>query len=319
MTLPKRTAIIVSAHRLYPTIEACLRGFQAIADRDEDLIFVNNGSSAPLANLISESFPHITTVNLNRNGFFCAGYNAGIRVALDRNYDFILITNADTEIANPSFLKELLDAAERWPKAAFLGPLVYYRKKSAIQNTIFKYPSIGHNVVHWLPWRLFRGAYDHIPGKEEAVGFLNGVCVLCRVAALREFGLMDEKYGGYVEDADWSWRAQQSGWSSVFVPVPSIVHHEELEGYEYFSFKSFLLKRNTVLWYLKTGRRISALAYALASIGLACIRTFCARNGSIREKHRKFLHCLTLCYRRMILGSGLEHSNSPEEWNLQLQ
>jgi N-acetylglucosaminyl-diphospho-decaprenol L-rhamnosyltransferase len=319
MNLPNRTAIVVSAHRPYPTIETCLRGFQSIVDRKEDLIFVNNGSSAPLLRLVSGMFPDITLVNLSRNDLFCAGYNAGIRMALDRNYDFVLIANADTEVVNPSFISELLAAAGRWPKAAFLGPLVYYRNRESIQNTRLQFPSITHNVIHWIPWRLFPGIYDRVPVKEGGVGFLNGVCVLCRAAALREFGLMDEQYGGYVEDADWSWRARKSGWSSVFVPIPSIIHHEEREGYEHFSFKSFLLKRNTVLWYLKAGCRASALAYALASIGLVWIRILSAQNGSIREKHQRFLRDLTRCYRRMILGSGLELSKPSEEWGLQIQ
>jgi N-acetylglucosaminyl-diphospho-decaprenol L-rhamnosyltransferase len=319
MTLPNRTAVVVSAHRPYPTIDACLQGFQSIVERKEDLIFVNNGSSAPLMRLVSEKFPEITMINLSRNGLFCAGYNAGIRAALDKNYDFVLIANADTEIVNPLFISELLEAAGRWPKAAFLGPMVFFRNRESIQNTRLQFPSIFQNLLYWIPWRLFPDLFNGNRLKEGKVGFLNGVCVLCRVAALREFGLMDEQYGGYVEDADWSWRARESGWSSVFVPVPSIIHHEEHEGYEYFSFKSFLLKRNTVLWFLKAGRRLSALAYALASIGLAWIRIMSAQNSSIRGKHQQFLRDLSRCYRRMIFSSGLDLPKPSEEWDLQIQ
>jgi hypothetical protein len=298
----------VSAHRPYPTLEACLRGFQSIVDREEDLIFVNNGSSASLVKLVSGNFPGITSITLGQNRLFCAGYNAGIRVALDRNYEFVLMVNADTEIANPSFIEELLKASGRWPKAAFLGPLVYFRSRNAVQVTRFSFPSVVRNFLNWIPWRLFPHIIDRPHLTEGKVGYLNGVCVLCRSAALREFGLMDERYGGYIEDADWSWRARKHGWSSIFIPVPSIIHHEEFEGYEHFSFKSLLLKRNTVLWFLKAGRRSSATVYALFSLALACVRMLRAENDFIRAKHKIFVRALRKCYRTMLLGTGLSNS-----------
>ena len=302
MTLSNRTAIVISSHRPYPSLDSCLHGFLSIVDQPEDLIFVNNGSSAELARLISSKFPEISIINLSRNGLFCAGYNAGIRAALEKNYQFVLIVNADTEVADPGFINELLAAARRWPKAAFLGPLVYYRDKTTIQNTRFHFPSVARNAVTWIPWRLFPGHRHTLPLREEEAEFLNGVCVLCRCAALREFGLMDEQYGGYVEDADWSWRARKHGWSSVYVPKPGIIHHEEAEGYEYFSFKSFLLKRNTVLWFLKAGYRFSALAYALASIGLAWVRMIKAGRNSAGRRYRQFLRNLNRTYQNMLFG-----------------
>jgi len=321
MTLSNRVAIVVSAHRPYATLDSCLRGFRTITDRDEDLIFVNNGASASLSRLVSDAFPDITVINLSENRFFCGGYNAGIRVALEKDYDFILIVNADTEVANPSFVNELLAAARRWPKAAFLGPLVYYRNRETLQNTCLHYPLLIRNILTWIPWRIFPALFDHSPSEEKEVELLNGVCVLCRCRALRDFGLMDERYGGYVEDADWSWRARKNGWSSVFIPVPGIIHHEERKGYEHFSFKSYLLKRNTVLWHLKAGNKISAFLYALAAISLAWLRMLAALNNSNRRLHRRFLHRLTNTYRSMIFrtsyGSGTDFAKLPEEWGLE--
>jgi N-acetylglucosaminyl-diphospho-decaprenol L-rhamnosyltransferase len=322
MTLSNRVAIVVSAHRPYATIDSCLRGFRAIIDRDEDLIFVNNGASASLSQIVSGILPGITIINLSENRFFCAGYNAGIRNALERNYDFVLIANADTEVANPSFVNELLAAAKRWPNAAFLGPLVYYRNRETHQNTCLHYPSLVRNILTWIPWRILPALFDRSPSGEKEVEFLNGVCVLCRGTALRDFGLMDERYGGYVEDADWSWRARKSGWSSVFIPVPSIIHHEEREGYEHFAFKSYLLKRNTVLWHLKAGNKISAFLYALASISLAGLRMLVARNKSNRGMHRQFLRRLISVYRSMIFrapqSSGSGFVKLPEECGLEM-
>jgi N-acetylglucosaminyl-diphospho-decaprenol L-rhamnosyltransferase len=311
MTLSDRTAVVVGAHRPYPTLNFCLSGFLRIVDRQEDLIFVDNGSSASLGRSVSEMFPGITVINLSQNGLFCAGYNAGIRVALEKNYDFVLIVNADTEVVNDAFVSDLLAAAKRWPRAAFLGPLVYYRNLQTIQNTRLCFPSVARSIITWIPWRLSPGLLRHPTSCEEEVEYLNGVCVLCRCAALFDFGLMDERYGGYIEDADWSWRARKSGWSSVFVPVPSIIHHEEQEGYEHFSFKSFLLKRNTVLWFLKAGRRFSAFAYASASICLAWLRMLRTGNACARRQSWRFLRCLSRSCQSMIFGNRLICGSDP--------
>jgi N-acetylglucosaminyl-diphospho-decaprenol L-rhamnosyltransferase len=310
LMLSKRTAVVVSAHRPYATLDSCLRGFCSIVDRKEDLIFVNNGSSPFLSQLVCTKFPGITVVNIDQNRLFCAGYNVGIRAALETDHDFVLIVNADTEVVNPTFIHELLAAADRWPKAAFLGPLVYYRNRDTIQNTRFRFPSVARNIATWIPWRLFPVLRRRPSSQETEVDFLNGVCVLCRSAAMRQFGLMDEGYGGYVEDADWSWRARKYGWTSVFIPVPSIIHHEEQEGYEHSSFKSFLLKRNTVLWFLKAGYKSSAFAYALTSLVLAWLRMLKAGSSAAGKKHRQFFLNLSHSYHSLLFSHRSNQSTS---------
>jgi GT2 family glycosyltransferase len=238
-------------------------------------------------------------------------------MAIERNYDFALIVNADIEVANSAFLTELLKAAQRWPRAAFVGPLVYFRSREVIQKTCLEFPRVLRNAAIWLPWRLARNHFRQQPGEEAPVEFLNGICVLCRVSALREFGLMDEMFGGYVEDADWAWRARERGWSSVFTPVPSVIHHENSWGYEPYSLKTFLLKRNTVLWFLKTGQKSSALTYARLSIGLAWVRMMLEGSESEKEKHRYFLIRLHRAYKGLLRGESLGEWFGPPlcHWN----
>jgi GT2 family glycosyltransferase len=268
---------------------------------------VDNGSQEMLHAWVAERFPDITVIRLPENQFFCGGYNAGIRVAMNRGVEFVLIMNADTEVVNPDFLTGLLGAAKRWPRAAFIGPLVYFRSQGVIQKTWLRFPNVLRSTLIWLPWRLIRHLETREIGPERIVEFLNGVCVLCRVSALKEFGLMDEAFGGYVEDADWSWRARQKGWMSVFTPVPSVIHHEEANGYEPYSLKTFLLKRNTILWFLKVGRRFSAQSYAFASIGLARVRMACELPDQ-KTKHQYFIQQLRTA------SFGLLSNKSMGEW-----
>ena len=302
MGLPKETAVVVATHQYDGILERCLSSILPLLQRPEDLILVDNGSARVLTRLASLRFAGISTVTLDQNLLYCGGYNAGISLAMERGYEYILILNADTEVINNRFLAELMRTAKRWPTAAFVGPLVYWRSQNAVQRTCLQFPSILRNMLIWFPWRIARDHFTRQLQTEGEVEFLNGVCVLCRTSALREIGLMDEAFGGYVEDTDWSWRAHERGWKSVFTPVTSIVHHESDIGYEPYSVKTFLLKRNTVLWYLKIGRRNSALAYASAAMALAFVRMVSALSSDDRQRHRCFVKRLWRTYLGLLRG-----------------
>jgi N-acetylglucosaminyl-diphospho-decaprenol L-rhamnosyltransferase len=286
------TAVIVVAHRWYYPLYRCIESLFTIVADAEDIIFVDNGSSGMLGDWARKRFAGITVLRLERNSFFTGGYNRGLEYAIEQGYEYALIVNADAQVHNPAFVDELRKAADRWPKAAFLGPLVYYRSSEVIQKTTLFFPHILKHLLVWLPFRLFPRAVSRQRLKESEVEFLNGVCVLCRAAALKEVGLMDETFGAYIEDADWSWRAREKGWTSVFTPVPSIIHFEEKAGYEEWSSKTFLTRRNTVLWFLKRGKRTSANAYAMFSTFLCLVRHLAHRS----DENRQAFHRLVTTY-----------------------
>lgn len=292
-------AVIVVAHRQYDTLSLCLAGFRSAVMAPRDLIFVDNSATGELSAAIKQALPDITTIALSENRLFCGGYNAGLRLAIDLQYEYALIVNADTELINPSFLWEAVRAMERYPRAAFVGPTVFYRTQGQLQNTVFTFPSVAHFVWSWLPFRLFPRLLVPDLTTEREVDALNGVCVLCRLRALKEVGLLDESFGAYVEDFDWSWRARQLGWTCVYSPISSIVHHEEHAGYEHFSFKTFLLKRNIVYWYIKTGRRLSARIYAISALCLARARALAA-SESEAVAYKEFARNLSLVYRHLL-------------------
>ncbi len=302
------TAIVVVAHRKYETLEKCINGLAVAAKSPEDLIFVDNGSEERLLDWAKSRFPDISVIRLQKNGYFCAGYNAGITAAMERGYEFVLIINSDTEVVNPSFIDELILAARRWPRAAFIGPLVYFRSRDIKQSTYFGFPNAFYHMVAWLPWRLAPGLFLPQLRQETSVDVLNNVCVLCRIDALKEIGLLDETFGMYIEDIDWSWRSRKKEWVSVFSPVPSIIHHQSATGYEYFSLTAFLLKRNTVFWFLKVGRVQSAFLYSIMDTVLMWTRILFSVKYTDRKKLIFVAKKLARAYWHMLRG------DKPGEW-----
>lgn len=285
-----RTAVVVATHKYCYPLEECISSHLSLVQGPEDLIFVDNGSGGEMTQWARERFPDITIVTRQENGFFCGGYNAGMRNAIDRNYEYVLIVNADTSVHDENYIATLRTTADRHGDAAFVGPLVYIREAGNVQNTILSYPWFGRYLGQWLTARFRQKNRSAAAAEVTSVDFLNGVCVLCRVAALREVGLLDEDMGGYVEDTDWSWRARRRGWKSLFVPTPSIIHHQPADEYEHFSVKTFMLRRNHVYWHMKSGHRVQAHLFAVFSFWLAVVRAAVATlRGRNAQEHRRYL------------------------------
>lgn len=267
-----RSAVVVAAHKMYEQLEDCLSGLLRIVSEKQDLIFVDNGSGGSLSEWVEDRFEGVSIIRKAENTFFCGGYNAGLQHAMQKGYEFALIVNADAEIVDGSFLRNLETELDKFPRTAFAGPLVYSDAEETVQNTCLRFPRFWEALVTWVPYRILPRSSFQQATKPTKVEVLNGVCVLCRLSALEEIGLMEESFGGYIEDSEWAWRAEQLGWDRRFVAQPSIIHRIEEFGYEHYSFKTFLLKRNTSYFYLKTGQFSSAFGYSAVSIWLAALR-----------------------------------------------
>lgn len=278
-----KVAIVIATHQQCYPLDRCIKSHSAMLDSSANLVFVDNGSGGVLTEWAKTSFPDITVISRTENGFFCGGYNSGMQYAIDNDYQYVLIVNADTEVDNPDYISKLIDAAERHPDVAFAGPKVFQRESGNVQNTVLLYPWFIRYMLSWVISPFTSNNRSRDLSEDTKVEFLNGVCVLCRISALRKIGLLDEIMGGYVEDTDWSWRARKLGWNSLYVPVPSIIHHQPKNEYEHYSLKSFMLRRNHVYWHIKEGRRVQAFLFAYSSLALAWIR---ATKASLIRQHQ---------------------------------
>ena len=290
-------AIVVATHKIYPSLDLCIEGHLALVENPEDLILVDNGSQGAVTQWAKEREYPITLVIRETNGHYCAGYNAGLRHALRKKYLYALIVNADTRVVNTGYLDHLVSVAEHQRDGAFFGPRV--KAEGRVQNTILPFPWFFGYMFRWMFARQNSGCRSADVTKVTDVEFLNGVCVLCRLDALSDFGLLDENMGGYVEDADWSWRAQLKGWRSVFVPVDSIEHDQDSDEYQHFSEKVFMLRRNHVYWHAKNKRRLQAMLFFLVPACLAFGRALISTRSEARPLFWSYLR------RFLRAGSGI--------------
>jgi hypothetical protein len=155
-----------------------------------------------------------------RNLLFAGGMNVGLELALQENYDFVLLMNNDV-VADRGMLPALLDALIASPRTAAAGPKIYY----------FDDPEriwfAGGRLSLWSGWPRHLGLRERDRGQHDRrreVDYLTGCAYLVRREALQDVGLFDTGYAMYAEDADWCFRARERGWRLVYAPPARLWH-----------------------------------------------------------------------------------------------
>ena len=86
---------------------------------------MDNGSTDGSPQRLAREFPKITVLTQNYNLGFAAGCNAGIRHALARGAEYVLLLNNDTYVA-PEFIREMTSRMERDARVAVVCPKIYF-------------------------------------------------------------------------------------------------------------------------------------------------------------------------------------------------
>lgn len=170
---------------------------------------------------------HLTLIKTHYNVGFPGGNNLGMKFALNFfDPDYILLLNNDT-VVRENFLDELVNNGEKNDDIGILGPKIYFYDKP---NTIW---SAGCKIS----WKLSRGIqigtneldqrqYD---AKKE-VEYVNGSAFLIKTEVIKKIGLMDKNYFLYFEESDWTLRANQAGYKSLYIPSAKIWHKISRSG-----------------------------------------------------------------------------------------
>ena len=110
-----------------------------------EIIVVDNGSDVNPEDTLDAAYPGVQVIRNSENRGFTGGNNQGIRLALEKNADYIWLLNNDTTVS-PDTLRELVRAAETFPEAGLLSPVVYVQdhpEALAIHSTTeFEYNGI---------------------------------------------------------------------------------------------------------------------------------------------------------------------------------
>jgi GT2 family glycosyltransferase len=235
---------------------ACLRSLEG---ENVDVIVVDNASDDGSAEAVAG---RAELIRNERNLGYAGGMNVGIRRALERGADAVLLLNNDVEL-EPGAIDRLAAAAAG---TGAVCPVVVFADDPA---------RIWYAGARFDPRRGYNGRQrTDAPESVSETDRICGAAVLIPRETLEEVGTFDEQLFAYAEDADWSLRARKRGRPLLVVPESRVRHKVSAstggEGSPdalYYSTRNLLtvLERHAPLGLLRTWRRrLVALAALLA-------------------------------------------------------
>ena len=237
MKKPKISLIILAYNGIDLTLDVldCISKLD-IKGLDVETIVVDNASKDnTVKRLTGYKFPNMDfklIVNKENLGF-AEGNNVGIKDALKRNADYIVLLNNDILFPN-NLVLELLKSAKKDEKVGIVSPKMYFAKGYEFHKDRYKPNDLGK--VFWYAGGIIdknnvysehRGVDEVDKGQyniEEETDFANGAAVLINVKLIEEIGYLDKKLFLYWEDADFSQRAKMKGWKVIYNPNTYIWH-----------------------------------------------------------------------------------------------
>lgn len=255
-------------------------GLNAQTFTDFEIILADDASSDQSVGWVEENAPQTRIMASRENRGFVSSINRSARGSFGR---VIVLLNNDTQ-PEPNFLAELAKTICSHPRAGIVAAkLLLFDERDRIHTAgdMMGRDGIPRNRGVWT---IDSGQFD---GSQEVFGGCGGAMAVRREIweALEGF---DEDYWMYLEDADFSFRAQLMGWQTVFAPGARVYHKLGASGGDGLS--SFYVGRNT-LWTLAKNmptplllRHAQQIVTAQLSIAADALRNF--RGHAARARLR---------------------------------
>jgi GT2 family glycosyltransferase len=214
------TIVVLSWNGREDTL-ACLRSLRKASYEPFSVVVVDNGSSDGTLDAVRESFGDVELLPQTTNLGFAEGNNIGIRHALARGSDYVLVLNNDTRV-DPDFLEPLVAAAEARSDAGAVCPKILF--EDAPDRIWFA--GASYDARRGYQGRLagYRerdsAAFEGVRESDRATG----TAMLVPADVLERVGGFDRELFAYSEDVDWSLRARAAGYR-IYVVGDSRVYH----------------------------------------------------------------------------------------------
>jgi GT2 family glycosyltransferase len=221
LTVEPRVAIILVNWNGWRDTVDCLASLRGLRYSNYYALVVENGSTDGSAARIRAHVPDVEMLELPRNLGFTGGNNAGIRHALARGADYILLLNNDT-VVDRDLLTNLVRASRSRADGGILAAKILYFKDA---NVIWFAGAEWHEK-----WARFNhvGCHEVDGGsrfnESAETPYACGCALFASTAVFARVGLLHAPYFLLWEDSDWCYRARRFGYRSYVIPEAKVWH-----------------------------------------------------------------------------------------------
>lgn len=228
VAIPDVSIVIASWNAKRHLLE-CLRAVEADAGSVAiETIVVDNASTDGSPEAVEQEFSWATLIRNAENLGFARASNIGIESASGR---YLCLMNSDV-LARPGALGALVRFMDSRPTVGLVGARIL-NPDGSLQPSCRTFPGFANSLSCAL------AAYRLLPTSarfsaevmtywshdaERSVDAVSGCFCLARREAVRDVGLLDERFFFYSEDVDWCMRFHAAGWDVRFCPEAEAVH-----------------------------------------------------------------------------------------------
>jgi GT2 family glycosyltransferase len=251
---PKVGVVLINRNG-YALTEACVKSLVATGYPNLLIVITDNGSHQPDIDQLNELARREKSVVVHPLGYnagFTKGNNAGLRLALEQQSDFLWVLNNDTEVRQ--------DAIDLSLKVFTEGKL---DTSNTLVSSIITYAdndNIWCNGLRDLRWSNFPRSVDKMKPAQQVAqpGIVlksAEYSVGCSMFFSKDFvtahGLMNEDYFIYYDDLDYS-----LGRNNVYIQQPLVKHKvSSTSGFKgsgrFTAFQAFLFAKNGIHFYFR--------------------------------------------------------------------
>jgi N-acetylglucosaminyl-diphospho-decaprenol L-rhamnosyltransferase len=200
----KKVSIVIVTHNSAAVIEKCLASIPA----GIKTYIVDNDSKDATVDIVNKSATKTILLKSKNIGFGRAN-----NLALEKvTTEFSLLLNPDT-VLQPNSIQKLLEAADKYPDAAIIAPMLYHEDGSLQQSyktTVFRRERSNAKYIE--------------PEGDLCAESLSGAVMLLRMACFKKIGFFDPEIFLFYEDDDICIKASAAGHSLVLTPDAKITH-----------------------------------------------------------------------------------------------
>ncbi|MBK6472921.1 MAG: glycosyltransferase family 2 protein [Betaproteobacteria bacterium] len=224
---------------------ACLSSLERLQYPEFHTIVVDNGSQDGSQDAIRSTFPEVELIETGKNLGFAGGNNVGIRRAVARGTDYVLLLNNDTEV-DPGMLDAFVRAASAHPGAGVFSGKIYLH--GAPDRIWYAGTEWDPQTVHFRHLGLDQIDDGNSFCTIKETAFACGCAFFFPASRVKDVGLLDEEFFLYFEETDWCYRARAKGYASVLVPDAKLWHKVSASVGAGSPLMDYFMTRNKLLW-----------------------------------------------------------------------
>ena len=282
-TLQPKIFVIVLNFNGQDVLTQCLASIYQSSYLNFEVVIVDNDSNDTSLEQAMRSFSRAHFIKNSENFGFSRGNNVGIRWALEKFADYILVLNNDT-VLEKTTLSDLVQAMQKNESAGIASPVIF----SADNNSVW----FAGGTIDWRKMKT-----NHVlkiksdsPYSSE---YISGCAMFIKKDVFKKIGILDERFFLYYEDADFSMRAKKAGFDLLIVPSAHIKHLEQSNDKN--RLKIYWLVLSGLMFFCAhSPNKVRLFFY----IFLRKIKNFCDRVFS-NNKNARIVHKAYVDYRKI--------------------